>query len=268
MIGAIVGDIVGEIYEFDNIKTKDFPLFGHYNSFTDDTVMSVCVAKALLLWNRTGTLEDFKNLLIDIMHEIGNQYPDCGYGGTFSDWIYERKREPYNSWGNGSAMRVSPCGFFANSLEEAQALAKASAEVTHNHPEGIKGAVATASAIYLARQGRTKEEIKTYIQENYYPMDFTLAEIRPTYEFDVSCQGSVPQALECFFESADFEDAIRNCISIGGDSDTIAAICGGIAEAYYGIPENIQNTALSYLDNNLLDIVTAFEQAVSEQGKN
>lgn len=171
-------------------------------------------------------------------------------------------------WENGSAMRVSPCGFFANSLEEAQALAKASAEVTHNHPEGIKGAVATASSIYLARQGRTKEEIKTYIQENYYPMDFTLAEIRPTYEFDVSCQGSVPQALECFFESADFEDAIRNCISIGGDSDTIAAICGGVAEAYYGIPEDIPNTALSYLDDNLLDIVTAFEQAVSEQNKN
>lgn len=171
-------------------------------------------------------------------------------------------------WENGSAMRVSPCGFFANSLEEAQALAKASAEVTHNHPEGIKGAVATASSIFLARQGKTKEEIKTYIQENYYPMDFTLAEIRPTYEFDVSCQGSVPQALECFFESADFEDAIRNCISIGGDSDTIAAICGGVAEAYYGIPEDIQNTALSYLDDNLLDIVTAFEQAVSEQGKN
>lgn len=171
-------------------------------------------------------------------------------------------------WENGSAMRVSPCGFFANSLEEAQALAKASAEVTHNHPEGIKGAVATASSIFLARQGKTKEEIKTYIQENYYPMDFTLAEIRPTYEFDVSCQGAVPQALECFFESADFEDAIRNCISIGGDSDTIAAICGGVAEAYYGIPEDIQNTALSYLDDNLLDIVTAFEQAVSEQGKN
>lgn len=166
-------------------------------------------------------------------------------------------------WENGSAMRVSPCGFFANSLEEAQALAKASAEVTHNHPEGIKGAVATASSIFLARQGRTKEEIKTYIQENYYPMDFTLAEIRPTYEFDVSCQGSVPQALECFFESADFEDAIRNCISIGGDSDTIAAICGGVAEAYYGIPEDIQNTALSYLDDNLLDIVTAFEQRVT-----
>ena len=169
--------------------------------------------------------------------------------------------------GNGKAMRVSPCGFFANSLKEAQALAKASAEVTHNHPEGIKGAVATASAIYLARQGETKEEIKTYIQENYYPLDFTLAEIRPTYEFDVSCKGSVPQALECSFESTDFEDAIRNCISIGGDSDTIAAICGGVAEAYYGIPEDIQNTALSYLDDNLLDMVTEFEQLVSEQGE-
>lgn len=165
--------------------------------------------------------------------------------------------------GNGKAMRVSPCGFFANSLKEAQALAKASAEVTHNHPEGIKGAVATASAIYLARQGETKEEIKTYIQENYYPLDFTLAEIRPTYEFDVSCQGSVPQALECSFESTDFEDAIRNCISIGGDSDTIAAICGGVAEAYYGLTEDLANTALSYLDDNLLDIVTAFEQRVT-----
>ena len=166
-------------------------------------------------------------------------------------------------WENGSAMRVSPCGFFANSLEEAQALAKASAEVTHNHPEGIKGAAATASAIYLARQGKTKGEIKTYIQDNYYPMDFTLAEIRPTYEFDVSCQGSVPQALECFFESTDFEDAIRNCISIGGDSDTIAAICGGVAEAYYGLTEDLANTALSYLDDNLLDLVTAFEQRVT-----
>lgn len=260
MIGAIIGDIVGDIYEFNNIKTKDFDFFGKNNSFTDDTVMTVCVAKALLDWNRNGTLEDFKELLIDTMHGIGHQYPNCGYGGHFAMWILFNKREPYNSWGNGSAMRVSPCGFFANSLEEAQQLAKASAEITHNHPEGIKGAVATASAIYLARTGKSKEEIKDYICENYYNINFTLDEIRPTYRFNESCQDTVPQALESFFESVDYEDSIRNCISIGGDSDTMAAICGGIAEAYYGIPDNIKEIGLSYLDKRLLNIIKDFEK--------
>ena len=260
MIGAIIGDIIGSVYEFHNIKTKDFELFGKHSMFTDDSVMSICVAKALLQWNRQGSIENFKELLIDIMHDIGNKYHWCGYGGRFALWIGGKKREPYNSWGNGSAMRVSPCAFFANSLEEAQALAEASAEITHNHPEGIKGAVATASAIYLARDGKTKEEIKEYICKNYYNIDFTLDEIRPTYRFNESCQDTVPQALESFFESTDYEDAIRNCISVGGDSDTMAAICGGIAEAYYGIPDDIKATGLSYLDDRLLNIVMEFQE--------
>lgn len=165
-------------------------------------------------------------------------------------------------------MRVSPCGFFANSLEEAQELAKASAEITHNHPEGIKGAVATASALYLARAKKSKEEIKEYIQKNYYILDFTLDEIRPFYRFNESCQDTVPQALECFFESTDFEDAMRNCMSIGGDSDTLGAICGGIAEAYYGIPDDIKTKALSYLDDYLLNEVTKFTDYMSSKSNN
>lgn len=268
MIGALTGDIIGSVYEFHNIKTKEFELFGKRSMFTDDSVMSICVAKALLQWNRKGTIDDFKEILIDTMHEIGNKYPWCGYGGRFALWIGGRKREPYNSWGNGSAMRVSSCGFFANSLGEAQELAKASAEITHNHPEGIKGAVATASALYLARAKKSKEEIKEYIHKNYYILDFTLDEIRPFYRFNESCQDTVPQALECFFESTDFEDAMRNCMSIGGDSDTLGAICGGIAEAYYGIPDDIKTKALSYLDDYLLNEVTKFTDYMSSKSNN
>ena len=265
MLGAIIGDIVGDVYEFDNIKTKNFDFLGNYNSFTDDTVMTISVAKALILWNRKGSLDEFKSILISTMHEIGNKYPDCGFGGCFATWIYFKNTEPYNSWGNGSAMRVSPCGFFANSLVEAQELAKASAEITHNHPEGIKGAVATASAIFLAREKKSKAEIKKYICENYYNIDFTLDEIRPTYSFNESCQNTVPQALECFFESTDFEDAIRNCVSIGGDSDTLGAICGGIAEAYYGIPEEIEKKALEYLDEFLFNELISFEANINNR---
>lgn len=259
MLGAIIGDVVGSVYEFDNVKTKDFELFGVDNEFTDDTVMTVCVASALRKWNRQGSVEDFKETLIDTMHYIGNKYQDCGYGGHFLTWIVKQSRKPYNSWGNGSAMRVSPIGFFAKTLEEAKFLARASAEVSHNHPEGIKGAEATACAIFLARDGKSKEEIRKYIEDNYYKIDFTLDEIRPSYEFDVSCQGSVPQALECFFESNSFEDAIRNCVSIGGDCDTTGAICGGIAEAFYGIPEEIELTAVTYLDTLLLDEILEFK---------
>ena len=259
MIGAIVGDIVGSIYEFDNIKTKDFELFDTNCIFTDDTVMTIAVGKALRLWNRSGNIDKFKNILIDVMHDYGARYDDCGFGGHFLSWILQKRRKPYNSYGNGSAMRVSAVSWFANSLEEVKTLAKASAEITHNHPEGIKGAVATAVAIYLAKIGKNKEEIKKYITDNYYKIDFTLDSIRPTYEFDVSCQGSIPQAMQSFFESANFEDCIRNAISIGGDSDTIAAIAGSIAEAYYGIDEDIKETALSFLDDFLLDELTSIK---------
>ena len=260
MIGSITGDIVGSIYEFDNIKTKDFELFDRNCEFTDDTVMTVAVAKALMNFEEIDeeNIEEFKEHLITTMHEIGKKYPDCGYGGHFYSWIMKGKRDPYNSFGNGSAMRVSAVGWYANTLEGAELVAKATAEVSHNHPEGIKGAVVTAGATFLARNGATMDELREYVSQ-YYTIDFSLDEIRPKYEFDVTCQGTVPQAMQCFFESCSFEDAIRNAISIGGDSDTLAAITGAVAEAFYGIDEEIKETALSFLDERLLDITLGFE---------
>ena len=251
MIGAIIGDIVGSRFEFDNIKTKEFELFNKECDFTDDTVMTLAVAKALSKYNQ---VEDFKKILISTMHEIGGNYLSCGYGGLFLDWITYKETEPYNSCGNGSAMRVSAVGWYAKTLNEAEEIAKMTAEITHNHIEGIKGAQAVAGAIYLARIGKSKEEIRQYIEDNYYALDFTLDEIRPTYQFEATCQRSVPQAIQAFLEATDFEDAIRNAISIGGDSDTIAAIVGSIAEAFYGVDEELKETALSYLDDYLLDI--------------
>ncbi len=259
MIGAILGDIVGSIYEFDNIKRKAFPLFHRDCIFTDDTVMTVAVAEALLQYEEITDYQDFKKTLVGVMHKYGKLYPDAGYGGRFLVWVVRGEMEPYGSYGNGSAMRVSPVAWYAKSLEETIALATASAEVSHNHPEGIKGAVCVAGAIYLARSGATKEEIKDFICQ-YYTLDFTLDEIRPTYEFIETCQESVPQALEAFLEGEDFEDVIRCAISIGGDSDTIAAMAGSIAEAYYGIPEENKETALSYLDFPLLSVVEVFEE--------
>lgn len=260
MIGAILGDIVGSIYEFDNIKTKEFELFDKECFFTDDSVMTISIAEALMQYesiDETNT-DEFKEKLIDVMHEIGIKYPDCGYGGHFLMWILRNKREPYNSFGNGSAMRVSSVGWYAKSLEETELIAKVTAEVSHNHPEGIKGAVATAGAVFLARTGATMDEIKKYISK-YYTIDFTIDEIRPIYDYDITCQGTVPQAMQAFFESTSFEDAIRNAISIGGDSDTLAAITGAVAEAYYGIPSDLKETALSYLDERLINITERFE---------
>lgn len=257
MIGAIIGDIVGSRFEFDNIKSKDFELFDRECDFTDDSVMTLAIAKVLQPYETITDYESFKSRLIEVMHEVGRRYPDCGYGGRFYVWMMKDYTEPYNSYGNGSAMRVSPVAWFAKSLEECEALAKATAEVTHNHPEGIKGAVSVAGAIYLARNGKAMDEIKEYISK-FYTIDFTLDEIRKDYDFYETCQKSVPQALEAFFESTSFEDAIRNAISIGGDSDTIAAITGSIAEAYYGIDEDLKETALSYLDSYLLDIAEDF----------
>ena len=256
MLGAIIGDIAGSRFEWHNNKTKDFDFLTHKCHFTDDSVMSLAVAKAIMQCN------DFTNLGNDAvccMQNLGRKYPNAGYGGHFHRWIYNTAPQPYNSWGNGSAMRVSACGFAATSLEEAIVLSRKVTEVTHNHPEGLKGAEATAVAIYLARTGSSIIEIRDYIDKHYYPMNFTLDSIRDAYCFDVSCQGSVPQAIMAFLESTSFEDAIRNAISIGGDSDTIAAICGGIAEAYYGIPTEIRKHALTFLDQCLLDILNRFE---------
>ena len=257
MLGAIIGDIVGSRFEWNNIKTKDFDFLTYKCSATDDSIMSLAVAQAIL--DCKGNYANLGNAVVSRMQEIGRPYPNCGFGGMFYQWIYSDDPQPYGSFGNGAAMRVSACGFAANSLDEAIALSKAVTEVTHNHPEGIKGAEATAVAIYLAREGKSILEIRDYIDKHYYPMDFTLDGIRATYEFNETCQNTVPQAIMAFLESTDFEDAIRNAISIGGDSDTLAAITGGIAEAYYGIPTDIRKHALTFLDERLLKILVDFE---------
>ena len=257
MLGAIIGDIVGSRFEWNNVKSKDFELLTYKCSVTDDSVMSLAVAKAVMQCN--GDYSELGNIAVRCMQQIGQHYPDCGYGGHFYQWIYAENPQPYNSWGNGAAMRVSACGFAGRSLHEVIAMSRAVTEVSHNHPEGIKGAEATAVAIYMARTGSSIIEIRDYIESHYYPMNFTLDSIREHYRFDVSCQGSVPQAIMAFLESNSFEDAIRNAISIGGDSDTIAAICGSIAEAYYGIPADIRKHAITFLDQRLLDILIEFE---------
>jgi ADP-ribosylglycohydrolase len=245
MLGAIIGDIVGSVYEWNNVKTKYFPLFSKDVFFTDDTVMTIAIADALL---KGGETDDF----IDSMKRFGRLYPDSGYGSRFGSWLSSADREPYNSWGNGSAMRVSPCAWFAGNLGEAETLAEKSAAVTHNHPEGIKGAQATTAAIYLARTGKTKSEIKEYIQSKHgYDLGRVLDKIRPKYRFNETCMKTVPEAIIAFLESTDFEDAIRNAISLGGDSDTLAAITGSIAEAYYGIPLWIKEKAIDYLHDDL-----------------
>ncbi len=264
MIGAIFGDIVGSVYEFCNIKTKDFPLFDENCEFTDDTVMTVAVADALMSAHPCLDTSDFKRVLVEKMHEYGERYPYAGYGGSFGRWLVTKQTEPYGSYGNGSAMRVSAVAWYARSLEEAIELARASAEVTHNHEEGIKGAVVTAGATYLARNGASMDEIKAFVAK-YYKIDFTLDEIRPTYSFNETCQDTVPQAMQAFFEAEDFEDAIRNAISIGGDSDTLAAITGAVAEAYFGMSEQQKNAAKARLDKYLSDVVEAFEAMLSNE---
>jgi ADP-ribosylglycohydrolase len=250
MIGAIAGDIIGSVHENAGTKTKDFQLFDLRCCFTDDTVLTVAVAEQML---RGG---DY----IDLFHQYYYDYPEAGYGGNFIRWAAYERRLPYNSWGNGSAMRVSPIGFACNSLEEVMMQAKKSAEVTHNHVEGIRGAQATAVAIYLARTGQDKLAIKTHIEREFgYQLSDRLDDIRPDYTFDVSCQGSVPQSIVAFLESNDYEDAIRNAISLGGDADTMACIAGGIAEAYYGgVPEDIRKETLDRLDEKLRNIVIEF----------
>ena len=250
MLGAIVGDIVGSIYEFNNHRSKDFPLFGKGCNFTDDTVLTVAVADCLL--NQGNYAEYIKN--------YARKYPNRGYGGRFAQWIHSESMEPYNSWGNGSAMRVSAVGFAYNDLELVMNEAKRSAEVTHNHPEGIKGAQATAVAIYMARKGQSKEQIKAAIAKSFgYDLARTLDEIRPIYKFNESCQETVPEAIIAFLESTDFEDALRNGISLGGDSDTLTCITGGIAEAFYGgVPQDIAEKALSYLSKGMYEVVEKF----------
>ena len=250
MIGAIAGDIIGSVFEWDNVKTTEFNLFSQKSFFTDDTVLTIAVADVILNGGYYGTA----------LKKYGRRYPDSGYGGNFNHWLFSEESEPYNSWGNGSAMRVSPVGFAFDSVEEVLAEAEKSAAVTHNHIEGIKGAQATALAIYFARSGASKKEIKQSIAKIFqYDLDRTLDEIRPTYSFDVSCQGSVPESIIAFLESENFEDAIRKAISLGGDSDTLACITGGIAQAFYKeIPDFILENVRSRLTDDLLEIVDVF----------
>ena len=258
MLGAIIGDIAGSRFEWNNQKTKDFELFTGRCRPTDDSIMTIAIAKAIL--ESEGDLAKLEQNTVKYMQQFGRRYPDAGYGEWFYDWIFTKDPQPYNSFGNGAAMRVSPCGFAAGTLQETKALARAVTKVTHNHPKGVKAAEAVAVAIFLARNGKKLAEIREHIEQHYYKIDFTLDEIRPSYRFDVTCQGSVPQAFEALFESTGFEDAIRNAISIGGDSDTIAAITGGMAEAYYGIPSTIRDKALLFLDDDLSKIVHSFEK--------
>lgn len=263
MFGALIGDIVGSIYEFHNIKTKDFVLFGNGCEFTDDSVMTIAVAKALTEFYSQDNKETLAKLTVENMQELGRDYPGRGYGGRFYWWLKELDPKPYNSFGNGASMRISPVADVTNDLPTALQLAEIVTGVTHNHPEGIKGAKATVHAIFLAREKRNLEDIKKIIKDEYYPqMDdtFTLDNIRKDYYFNETCQETVPQAIQAFVESTSFEDAIRNAISLGGDSDTLACITGSIAEAYYSVPKELRKKAETYLDDNLLSIINDFER--------
>jgi len=260
--GAIIGDIVGSPYEFNenNIKTKEFPLFSPRSEFTDDTVMTLAVAKAFM---DAGAEADDETVLAHLyteMKRLGRAYPAAGYGARFSMWLFLQGGVPYNSYGNGSAMRVSAIGWMYDSIEATRKAARLSAQITHNHPEGIKGAEATAAAIFLARRGSSKQEIRDYITAEFgYDLSRTCDEIRPTYRHVESCQQTVPEAIIAFLEGENFEDVLRTAVSLGGDSDTLTAIAGSIAEAYYGAPEELKQEALCRLPDDLKDILLRFE---------
>lgn len=262
MIGAIIGDIVGSCFEFNNHKSKEFELFNVDCEVTDDSIMTLAVAKAIMEANKivnpiinhdknSDYYSMIESMTIRYMQEIGRKYPNCGYGGMFYHWVFSSNPKPYNSFGNGAAMRISPVGFVARTEDEVCKLSKVITSTTHNHDEGIKGAEATAVAIFMARRGFNKDEIRNKINQKYYSLNFTIDEIRDAYRFNETCQETVPQAITAFLESNSFEDAIRTAISIGGDSDTLATITGSIAEAYYGVPEQIKEKALIYLDTDL-----------------
>lgn len=250
MIGAIAGDIIGSVYEHAPIKTKVFPLFHPSCRFTDDTVLTAAIAEAILS----------QRPYLDTVREIGRRHPNAGYGGMFINWLFTSDPRPYNSWGNGAAMRVSPVGFAYASEDEVLRQAEATASITHNHPEGIKGAQATALAVFLAQTERDKGRLKSRLMECFdYDLDRSLDEIRPTYSFDVSCQGTVPEAIIAVLESTSYEDAVRNAVSLGGDSDTLACIAGGMAEALYGgVPDAITAQVQRLLTPDLWRIVEAF----------
>ena len=261
MIGAILGDMIGAPYEFDRgRKTKKFPLFGRSSQFTDDTVMTIAVAEALMD-TMGGSDDEVRGALVKSMQKWGHRYPNAGYGGMFYRWLRDRNPRPYGSFGNGSAMRVSSAGWLCESLKETRHMAKLTAEVTHNHPEGIKGAEAAASAIFLARTGRSKEEIREYIVSEFgYDLSRTCDQIRPGYHHVETCQKTVPEAVTAFLEGKDFEDVIRTAVSLGGDCDTLTCIAGGMAEAFYGVPEDIAAEGRKRLPADMLEVLDRFEE--------
>lgn len=256
MYGAIIGDIVGSRFEHTGCKQIDFEFFTNTCRFTDDSVMSVAIADALLSCDFNASADEIGNACIDAMHKWGNKYPNAGYGGHFMQWILDKDWEPYNSWGNGSAMRVSATGWLYDSIDRTREVARITAAVTHNHPEGIKGAEAIASCIFLARNGYSKQYIKSYIEKEFYNnLNRSIDDIRPSYRFDVSCQGSVPESIIAFLDSDSFEEAIRLAVSLGGDTDTQGAMAGSIAEAFYGIDDKYITESKKYLTKEIIDVL-------------
>ncbi|MCI6936262.1 MAG: ADP-ribosylglycohydrolase family protein [Clostridiales bacterium] len=266
MYGAILGDIIGSPYEFDRgNKSKDFPLFSRNSKITDDSVMTLAVADAFLSIAPNTDDAEIRRRLVRSMQTYGRKYPYAGYGGMFRRWLKDPNPQPYGSYGNGSAMRVSSAGWLFDNLETVRHMARLSAEVTHNHPEGIKGAEATASAIYLARTGSTKAEIKAYIESNFhYDLSRSCDEIRPTYRHVESCQETVPEAITAFLEGRSFEDVIRTAVSLGGDGDTLTCIAGSIAEGYYGVPEELKQQCRAKLPEDLLEVLRRFDEILNQ----
>jgi len=262
MLGAVIGDIVGSRFEWHNIRSKEFALFHEDCTFTDDTVMTCAVAQAILDWDeeKRPSWQRLSQLSEKNMRELGKIYPDRGYGGNFGQWLYDESMGPYYSCGNGSAMRIFPVGWAADSLESCIAMSHAVTAITHNHPDGIMGAEATAVQIFLARSGYSLSALQEYEEEHYYPLEHDLVWLQDNYRWSSLCDGTCQSAYVCLYESKDYEGCIRNCMSIGGDSDTIGAIAGGIAETCYGIPENLVSAALRYLPDELITIYNAFTQ--------
>lgn len=263
MLGAIVGDIIGSVYEFTGQKRYDFEMLPNGSRFTDDTVMTIAVAHWLCAYSGEGYPED---RLVRTMQKYGHEHPFAGYGSSFNAWLWCENPQPYNSWGNGAAMRVSPVGLYAEMLDDALELAKRTAEVSHNHPEGIKGAQAVVSAVWMAAHGHTKDEIRDFITEKFrYDLTRTVEEILPGYQWDVSCQGSVPESIICFLEGKDFEDVVRLAVSLGGDADTMACIAGSIAACIYPIPERIENECKKLISPHLYNQMQKFEDLIKQR---
>jgi len=266
MYGAILGDIIGSPYEFDmGDKTKDFPLFSDESYFTDDSVMTIAVAEAFMNVSSTDDDDVIRKEVVRSLQKYGHRYPGAGYGVRFIDWLAMKNPMPYNSFGNGSAMRVSSVAWLFDDLDTVRRMARLSADVSHNHPEGIKGAEATASAIFLARKDHNKAEIKAYIeQEFHYDLSRTCAEIRPCYHHVESCQETVPEAITAFLEGDSFEDVIRTAVSLGGDCDTLTCIAGSMAEGFYGVPEYLKNECVERLSQDLREVLLQFTDCIKE----